>query len=81
MIIIIKHEVNAYDWTLHVNLTAECYLIGEDVEIDEITWDEFLYTHEENEAIQYETEKTYLQNKFIELYKKLLTAPGNGYPA
>ena len=80
MRITIKHEVNAYDWTLQVNLTAECYLIGEDVEIDEITWDEFLYTHEENEAIEYQSQTEYVQNKFIEQYK-FLTAPGNGYPA
>lgn len=74
MRITIKHEVNAYDWTLQVNLTAECYLIGEDVEIDEITWDEFLYTHEENDAIHYDTETAYVQHKFIEQYK-LLTTP------
>jgi len=67
----IKQEVQVITYSIWVTMRANCYMLAGFVEVEDIEWDEYLYTHTENLAIEEQTETKYLINKFIDEYKIL----------
>jgi len=67
----IKQEVQVITYSIWVNIRANCYMLGDSVEVEDIEWDDFLYTHLENEAIQELVESVHMIHRFEIKYKEL----------
>jgi hypothetical protein len=46
-------------------------MLGDSIEVEDIEWDDFLYTHLENEAIQELAESVHMVHRFEIEYKEL----------
>jgi hypothetical protein len=46
-------------------------MLGDSIEVEDIEWDDFLYTHLENEAIQELAESVHMFHRFEIEYKEL----------
>jgi hypothetical protein len=67
----IKQEVQVITYSIWVNIRANCYMLGDSIEVEDIEWDDFLYTHLENEAIQEIAESEHMVHRFEIQYKQL----------
>jgi hypothetical protein len=67
----IKQEVQVITYSIWVNIRANCYMLGDSIEVEDIEWDDFLYTHLENEAIQELAESVHMVHRFEIEYKAL----------
>jgi len=71
MKITLKHEVQVIDHIIWVKVTANCFLLDGSIEVEDFEWDDYLYTHTENLAIEEQTESKYFINKYIDAYHQL----------
>ena len=71
MRIIIKQEVQVITYSIWVNISANCYMLRDSIEVEDIEWNDFLYTHLENEAIQELAESVHMVHRFEIEYKEL----------
>lgn len=71
MIITIEQEIQVITYSIWVNIRANCYMLGDSVEVEDIEWDDFLYTHLENKAIQETAESEHIVHRFANEYKEI----------
>jgi hypothetical protein len=71
MRISIYEEVQVITYSIWVNIRANCYMLGDSVEVEDIEWDDFLYTHLENEVIREQAKSVDMIYRFEIEYKEL----------
>jgi len=71
MRITITQEVQVITYSIWVKISANCYMLDGSIEVEDIEWDDFLYTHLENEAIQEIAESEHMVHRFEIQYKQL----------
>jgi hypothetical protein len=71
MRISIYEEVQVITYSIWVNIRANCYMLGDSVEVEDIEWDDFLYTHLENEVIRELAKSVNMICRFEIEYKQL----------
>jgi hypothetical protein len=71
MRISIYEEVQVITYSIWVNIRANCYMLGDSVEVEDIEWDDFLYTHLENEVIRELAKSLDIVHRFAVEYKQL----------